>query len=135
MDKIEIEMNKRNFELRKLCTKDLFPMLKIVSKIGVGEFRKCFDSINAQTLTSAGEIDVKAIGIGVILEAADILLNNIGGCEKDIYSLLADLSGMNAKDISELDMTVFVEMITQLVSKEEFKDFFMAVSKLIPKTK
>ena len=36
-------MSEKNFELRKLRTKDLFPMMKILSKIGIGEFKKCFE--------------------------------------------------------------------------------------------
>lgn len=81
------------------------------------------------------EADLGAIGIGVLLDAADVLLKNIGSCEKEIYSFLADLSGLSVKDIQELDMAVFAEMIVELIMRDEFKDFFSAVSKLITKAK
>ena len=54
---------------------------------------------------------------------------------KEIYSFLADLSGLSVKDIQELDMAVFAEMIVELIMRDEFKDFFSAVSKLITKAK
>lgn len=125
-------MAEKNYQLRKLCTKDLFPMMKILSKIGISEFKRCFELDNIQ---SAVKTDLGAVGVGVMLDAADVLMRNIGLCEKEIYSFLADLSGINAKEIPQLDMAVFAEMIIELVSKEEFKDFFTAVSKLIPKVK
>ncbi len=121
-------MTENKIELRRLCTRDLFPMMKILSKIGIAEFRKCFESVSPGA-------DLRSVGVGVMLQAADILLKNIGSCEKEIYSFLADLSGISAKDIPELEMAEFAEMITELVTKEEFKDFFTVVSKLIPTEK
>ncbi len=128
-------MAEKKYELRKLSTKDLFPMLKILSKIGIGEFRKCIESEKIKKAVAGGDIDFSSIGVGVMLEVTDIILKNIGYCEKEIYSFLADLSGMNQKNIPELEMAVFIGMITELVLKEEFKDFFTAVLKLIHKEK
>lgn len=127
-------MSEKNFELRKLRTKGLFPMMKILSKIGIGEFKKCFELDDIKKAVGR-EADLGAIGIGVLLDAADVLLKNIGSCEKEIYSFLADLSGLSVKDIQELDMAVFAEMIVELIMRDEFKDFFSAVSKLITKAK
>ena len=31
------------YVLRELTSKDVFPMFKIISKFGIGEFKKCFD--------------------------------------------------------------------------------------------
>lgn len=125
-------MEEKKITMRKFCTRDLFPMLKIMSKIGVKEFKSCFDSVK---VSGDGETDFAAVGVGVFLDAADVLLKNIGACEKDIYSFLADLSGMKSDEIPELDLTAFAGMIHELVTKEEFRDFFTAVLKLFPKTK
>lgn len=121
-------MTENKIELRKLCTKDLFPMMKILSKIGISEFKKCFESVGGKT-------DLRSIGIGVMLDAADILMKNIGSCEKELYSFLGDLSGIAAKDIPELEMAEFAEIITELVMKEEFRDFFTVVSAFNPTAK
>ena len=37
--------------------------------------------------------------------------------------------------IRDSDMAVFAEMIVELIMRDEFKDFFSAVSKLITKAK
>lgn len=42
-------MSEKNFELRKLRTKDLFPMMKILSKIGIGEFKNALNSTTLKT--------------------------------------------------------------------------------------
>lgn len=125
-------MSEKNYEFRKLCTKDLFPMMKILSKIGISEFKRCFE---LDSIQSGVKTDLGTVGVGVMLDAADVLLKNIGSCEKEIYGFLADLSGINSKDIPQLDVAVFAEMIIELVTKEEFKDFFTVVSKLIHKAK
>lgn len=107
--------------LRKLCTKDLFPMMKILSKIHVREFKKCFENIDPK----AG---IEKIGIEVMLDAADVIFTNIGACEKDIYGFIADLSGVKPEEIAKLPMAEFAEIIIELVTKDEFRDFFTVLS-------
>ena len=133
-----MELQENKITLRRLCTRDLFPMMKILSKIGISEFRQCFDS-------AAEKIDIKEIeakdngikeiifnrvGISVMLDIAGIIMKNIGSCERDIYNLLGSLSGMEPREIPELDLAVTAEMINDLVKKEEFRDFFTVVLKL-----
>ena len=38
-------MSEKKFELRKLCAKDIFVMVKIISKISISEFKNCFNTI------------------------------------------------------------------------------------------
>ena len=38
------ENNAKAYELRNLTADDVFPMFKIVSKIGIKEFKACFES-------------------------------------------------------------------------------------------
>lgn len=132
-------MAENKIELRKLCTKDLFPMMKILSRIGISEFKKCFESVGKTELNTEDEESkdavFKRIGIGVMLDIADVLMKNIGSCEKEIYSFLGSLSGMKPEDIAKLDMAVFAEMIIELVKKEEFRDFFTVVSAFNPTAK
>ncbi len=128
------------YELRALASKDVFLMSKIISKIGVNEFIKTFESpeIRKLVVTSfnkdeAAETDAGVIqmaGIGVALEMANILLTNLSSCEVEIYSFLSSLSGISAAEIMELPMNVFVEMVIDVCKKDEFKDFIKVVSKL-----
>lgn len=121
-------MSENKFELRKLCAKDIFVMVKIISKIGISEFKNCFKSTSVSEKIKSN-MDFSAIGLEVIIEMVGIVLGNLPKCESDIYSFLADLSGKKSKEIAELDMSEFAEMIKEVLTKDEFKDFFTVVSK------
>lgn len=119
-----------NYELRPLCSKDLFPMFKIISKIGIDEFKNCFSSPEVLRMVSTGKADAGQVGVTVALEIASIVCANLPKAEEDIYSFLSSVSGMKVKEIQELDMVTFLDMIVTLIKKDEFKDFFKGVSKL-----
>lgn len=124
------------FELRQLTADDIFPMFQIISKIGIREFKSCFESdavrsaIEDMASSDKDQGKLNAIGLSVAVDIAGVVLSNIHKCKDDIYQLLAQLSGLAKKDIAALPMKTFIEMIMALVKKEEFKDFFQDVSKL-----
>lgn len=129
------------YELRDLQADDLFIMMNIVNKIGIKEFKACFESdeVKAAVLNMAKtkeddktdeSADVVSIGISVALDIATILLANIGKCKNDIYALLAQLSGLTVGDIAKLPVKTFTGMVIDLVKKEEFADFFQDAVKL-----
>lgn len=128
-------MNEKNYELRNLTSDDIFPMFQIISKIGIREFKSCFDSpeVKEAIKKSAGgneEIDLNSIGLAVVIDIAGIIMSNVPRAKEDIYLLLSQLSGMSKKEISALPMSTFAQMIIDVVKKDEFKDFFQVVSKL-----
>lgn len=131
----------KTYELRDLQADDLFIVINIVNKIGIKEFKSCFESEEVKTavlnMAKAKEddetdesADVVSIGIAVALDIATILLANIGKCKGDIYELLARLSGLTAVDIAKLPVKTFTGMVIDLVKKEEFADFFQDAVKL-----
>ena len=130
------EMNTaKAYELRTLCAEDVFPMFKIISKIGIKEFKSCFESEDVkEAIKSAtnGETQdgLEVIGLGVALEIASVIMANVPQAKEDIYLFLAQVSGMSKDDIRNLPISTFTEMIIDIVKKEEFKDFFGVVSKL-----
>ncbi len=124
-------MKETTYELRELCSKDIFPMFNIISKIGVKEFKECFESDEVKQMIGDGDgADVSSIGITIIMDVASIVIAHISDCEKDIYKLLAGLSGMKESDIAELPMNTFAAMVIEVFKKDEFKDFIQVVSKL-----
>lgn len=130
-------MTEKAFELRQLTAEDIFPMFQIISKIGVREFKSCFESEevrNAIIGMASGAKDqakLNAIGLTVAVDIAGVIISNLHKCKDDIYQLLSQLSGMKAKEIAGLPAATFLEMIIAVVKKEEFKDFFQGVSKLL----
>lgn len=55
-------MSEKKFELRKLCAKDIFVMVKIISKIGISEFKNCFNTPSVKGKIR-GNADFSAIGL------------------------------------------------------------------------
>ena len=132
-----------DYELRKLQSKDVFSMLRIINKIGVKEFKGVLESdavkqAIASTTTpnpASGEpepkVETDKIGMTVALEIVNVLIMNIPSCEDDIYTFLSSLSGLKKKDVQELEMNVFFSMIMDVFKKQEFASFFGDVSKLV----
>lgn len=135
MNKMNEESTKA-FELRNLTADDMFPMFQIISKIGVKEFKHCFESADVKKAVEAvssgkdGQEALAAVGMTVAFDLAGVIISNLPSCKEDIYLLLSQLSGMKTKDIASLPMVTFMEMIVAVIKKEEFTDFFQAVSKL-----
>ena len=130
-------MTDKAFELRQLTADDIFPMFQIISKIGVREFKSCFESeevrkaIMDMASGAKDQANVSAVGLTVAVDIAGVIISNLYKCKDDIYQLLSQLSGMKTKEIANFPMTTFLEMIVAVVKKEEFKDFFQGVTKLL----
>ena len=129
------ETTEKKYELRELQSKDVFPMFRIISKIGVKEFKSCLDTEEVKDAISKmankqENANVEAVGMAVMLDIASVVISHIADAEADIYQFLSGLSGMSRKDLESLDMVTFFEMIVDVFKKEEFKDFIGVVSKL-----
>ena len=122
------------YTFRRLSTQDIFPMLRLLNKIGLKDLR---DNDNIKSIvmlsTSATEkkkIDVNRIGMDVFLEIACLIVDNIPKCEVELYTILSTTSDRTVDEIKAQDMAVTLEMIVDFIRKEEFGDFFKAVLKL-----
>lgn len=121
------------YEFRKLNSTDIAPMCKIIGKIGINEFSKCFEAEGIMNLIQNNnkKKDVtKVIGLQVLLEISNIIITHIPDCEEDVFELLASVSGLTVDTVKEFDLATFTAMIIDFVRKEEFKDFIGVVSKL-----
>ena len=121
----------KKYTFRTLCSTDMFPLFKILNKIGVKEFKECFQSKAVQQAAlGKGKADLKALGLGIMLDLGAVIVSNLPACEDDIYRLLTDTSDMSLEEIKKLSMSEFAEMIIDFVKKPDFADFFTVVSKL-----
>lgn len=127
-------MSEKTYEFRELRSTDLFPMFKIMNKIGFRKFKDCFQSPEIMKMAKGAGKDnsgaVESLGMAVLFDAVGIIIENIPACEDDIYSLLASVSNLEKKEIQKMGMSEFIEMIIDFIKKPEFKDFFKAVSRL-----
>ncbi len=130
------------YTFRQLGAPDIFLMAKIISKIGINEFKACFEGEGIKGLISNAYAEEKAkgestdsniisVGAGVFLEVANVILGNLDKCEADIYQMLAQTSNLSVKEIKAPgNAAMFLEMVIDFVKKDEFKDFIKVVSRL-----
>lgn len=122
------------YTLREMTAEDVFPMFKIISGIGLKEFKGCFEADSVKAAIKGGaegeKPDAAEVGFTIALGIADVLFANLPKCKNDIYKLLSGLSGMSTKEIAALPMAVFMNMVVDTIKKEEFADFFQAAARL-----
>ena len=120
------------FELRTLKSDDLFPMFGILSKIGFKDLKEIItpDKIKDMKSMISQKDDEDENTDATTMLGVSIIMKNLPSCKNEIYTFLSGLSGMTVKEIGNLDMVTFTEMIVAVVQKQEFKDFFKVVSKL-----
>ena len=135
MNKLEnvAEMQQKPYTFRKFTSIDVFPMFKVLGKIGLNEFTKCFENESIKDIISKSKdnnASADVVGLSVFLEAANVILGNLPKCEQEIYQILSQTSNLSVDEIKGLDMAVFFEMVVDFIKKDDFKDFFKVVSKL-----
>ena len=117
-------------ELRPLKATDITPVCKIISAIGFKEFRGCFEGEQIKALLANGNLDASSVGIGVLLEIAGVVIQNIPKADTEIEKFAASVSGLPVNEIRAMDFTDYVDLIIRIVKKQEFQDFFSRVARL-----
>lgn len=134
------------YTFRRLSSPDIFPMCKIIGKIGLKEFTAAIDkdvlteliveftSANANAKPNAEENVFGAFAVNgatVILGIADVIISRLPSCENDIYQILSQTSDLSVEEIKTMDAAVFFGMVIDFIKKDEFKDFIKVVSGLL----
>ena len=134
----EIIEEPKPYTFKKLSSKDVFLMFKIISTIGINEFTACFENGNVLKAITAmtdeeKESDTGALMVAstTLLEVGNVILTNLPKCENEIYQLLVNCSDVSmAKLTAKGNAVMFIEMVVDFFKKEEFPAFFKVVSKL-----
>lgn len=136
VEKIEstVDKTEKKYELRPLAASDLGMVCKIISEIGVRQFKECFnvDQIKEgmEEDGEAKDTKLESIGFGVVFDIAGIVISNIPEAEADIQKFIASLTGLNVMQVKALSLADYGEIILDVVTNEDFKDFFKRVMKL-----
>ncbi|MGN0339525.1 MAG: hypothetical protein ACI4D0_03415 [Lachnospira sp.] len=125
------------YELRPLNATDLYPMLKLAGKLGIKQIK---DSISEEAINKmisdkadGSEVNVMSVGIDIVFSVADVIINNLADCQDEVNTLLSRVSGKTKKEISELPLLEYTQMIFDFVQKEEFPAFIKAARELFEK--
>jgi hypothetical protein len=141
------EIVEKPYHLRRLCADDIFLMVRLLSKIGLKEFKSLLqdpelrqgiqkilkdkqakeeekEDVQEELETEVEDTteDLVRYG-GFFIDIAQILLINIGVCKGELYALLGAVSEMSAIEIGKMDLLDFTNMIIDFCKKEEFKNF------------
>lgn len=128
------QQTEKPYSLRRIETTDMFLMFKLLNKIGFKDLKD--NEALKQTLflfsggSVKGKIDAERLGIDIFFEAASVLFESIPKAENEFYSLLSSVASLKVEDIKAQPPATTFEMIVDFCKKEEFSDFFKAVSKL-----
>ena len=130
----ELQATEKPYTFRSLETTDIFPMFKLLNKIGFKELKDNDSLKNVLFMfmggTVNGKVDVNKVGIDIFLELACLITECIPKAETEIYALLSQVSDRTTEEIQKQPPAVTFEMILDFVKKEEFGDFFKVASKL-----
>lgn len=125
VDETVEEVVERPYTLRKFNDGDLFPILKILKKIGIKDCKEAFVQV------ASGEKTLKQIGILASFDLADILIGNLTKVEEEVYSLYADMSGLSADEIKAMEFGTLPLMIMDSFNEVKNTSFFKVLSKLL----
>ena len=125
-------------ELRKLVSRDIFPMCGILKKIGIKELKGAINGANIIELASENrKVNPETITRDIILDIAGIIIANLPQCEKELYAFLESIIVVDdetarknlRKDLENMPIDEFAQLIIDVISKDEFKDFFKVALK------
>ena len=123
------------YELKTLSAKQVFPMVNLIKKFGVSEFKQVVHDLDIKKLFDKnGEMNgqnLSALGFGIIFDVIAIVIENLEKCEQDIFDFLSSVSNLDAKEIGEMPLDEFAQMLEDVLRKKELKGFFGVVFKLL----
>lgn len=123
-------------ELRRLQATDLFAMVRVLNAIGFKELKNAinFDEIKEarKNITDENKEAVYVeMGTNIIMSIIPFIIEKLAVAETEIYTFVGGIANMKVKDVAKMDAIKFIDLITAIFQKEEFKDFFKRASKLI----
>ncbi|MBQ8279487.1 MAG: hypothetical protein IJZ23_06875 [Roseburia sp.] len=118
------EVIERPYTLRRFKDGDMFPLLKILKKIGIGECKDAF-------VQAVSGKSVEEVGIDVAFDIVGLLIENLSKVETEIYALYADMAGITVDDIKEMEFGTLPMMIVDSFSEVKNTSFFKVLAKLL----
>lgn len=119
------EVIERPYTLRKLKDSDLMPLIRLIRKLGLREFKDAF-------IQAADKKSVSAIGKLVAIDIADIIIDKISSsASDDIYAFWSELSGIPADEIKEMEFGTLPLMIYDSFDEVKNTAFFKVLFKLL----
>lgn len=122
------ETVERNYELRRLKDRDLFPILGIVAVVFPDNLAEIF----RKAVAKGGDKEkvVEEIGVDAVVKIVQAVMKNMDKVQEDLYSLLSSVSGIPAEEIQDMPFGTTPMMIYDIITSEKNNGFFKVLSKL-----
>lgn len=124
-----------NYELRKPKATDIFVVSKIIKGIGLKNIANCFnsDEINLIRKSVSGDevtddVLYKA-GATIMLSIGDLVLEKMEVVQNDLIKFISNLTGLKVKEVEDLSITDFAEIVMAIIKEPDFVDFIKVVLK------
>lgn len=117
-------VQEKTYEIRPLVATDMGAICKIITAIGIRQFKECFKIDDIKNGT------IEEVGFGVLLDIGGIIISNIPKAEEEIHAFVASVTGLKVSEVKKMPFAEYGELIVRIVTKEDFKDFFERVMKL-----
>lgn len=118
--------------VRGFIFSDVFLVVKILKKIGITRLK---ETLTADKITELMNKDTeessKILGFNLIMEVMGIVFENLELVEDDVYKLFAGLTGKDTEEVRNLPFGTVVEIVKEILGKDNTMDFFQDVSKLV----
>ena len=124
------------YTMRNLQATDIFSVVKILNGIGLKNVKEAIDfeeinKIRKGMTEENADVISSQVGLNVVMSLATVIIENLPKVENDLYNFIGSLIDVKAKDVANMDMGEFMDVLITIIQKEEFKDFFKRASKLI----
>ncbi|WP_054028134.1 hypothetical protein [Bacillus sp. FJAT-28004] len=115
-------------KLRKLQLKDIFPMSRIIKKIGIKEIMKQAAAALEENKEAASKRTTEAKQMQAGVEMLAVVLENIHLAEKEVTDFLASLAGMESEKFAELDIEQLASVFDQFKGLPGLSSFLKQAS-------
>lgn len=142
------EVIERPYTLRKLADADLFPVLQLLRKLGLKDFKDAFIEKKHEYMQQLKEFNPdkyetdeekakamedlqRSAGINVVMDMADVMISKIETHKDAIYGFYSDLAGVAPEEIMQMEFGTLPLMIYDSFSEVKNTAFFKVLSKLL----
>ncbi len=123
------------YTLRKPKATDLFVVSKIIKGIGLKNIVDCFNSDEIKVIrnsVSGEKVSSETLnqaGITIVLSIGELILDRLDDVKDDVIKFMSCLSGLKIKEVEDLPITEFAEMLMAIIKEPDFVDFIKVVLK------
>ena len=123
--------------MRKLKATDLFAVSKIIKTIGVDDIINCFSSKEIKDLAktmSEGDKkytdgDVREVGEVIVKNICTLIFDKLDLIENDLMKFISSVTGLSIKEVEDLPLNEFAEVVVKIIKNPDFVDFIKVVLK------